>query len=317
MPQTSSCVQRFIGFDIAKDTITLHDTLTCRIETIRNARKAIEAFIAPLQGLVTLAVCEATGGYETLLLEVLHERGIPAHRADAVKVKAFIRSFGTHGKTDAIDAKGLAFYAQERCARLSPWRPADKERLALKTFVERRSSLVAMRTAERNRIQAPGAEAIKTSLLAVLDVLDRQIEALDGEIKAIIKASTVLKAACAVLQGQKGVGAVTAATLLALMPELGSLTRRQAASLAGLAPHPKDSGSLKAYRRTRGGRPDVRRTLFMAAMAAVRHDDKLREFHQKLIAKGKKPLSALSAVMRRIIVILNAKIRDSGKVQQS
>lgn len=310
-------VQCFIGFDVAKDTIVLHDTLSGATHTIRNERKAIAAFVADLDEHIVLAVCEATGGYETILLETLVAHGIPVHRADAVKVKAFIRSLGIHGKTDALDAKALALYARERHSRLAPWQPEDKDHLQLKALIERRADLVAMRVAERNRTQAPGAKAIKASLLAVLDVLNQQIAVLDSQIRAVIKISAALRKSCAVLQSQKGVGFVTAATLLALMPELGRLTRRQVASLAGLAPHPKESGSLKGYRRLKGGRPEVRRTLFMAAMTAVRHDDKLKAFHGKLIGKGKKPLSSLSAVMRRLIVILNAKIRDSILSQQS
>ncbi|MGH6793904.1 MAG: IS110 family transposase [Methylocella sp.] len=316
MPNPLSPVQRFIGFDVAKDTITLHDTLTLRTLTIANKRKDIMAFLVSVED-VALAICEATGGYEAVLLEALTDRNIAAHRADAVKVKAFIRSYGIQGKTDAIDARALAGYAQERHGRLPLWKPVDQDRARLKILVERRADLVTMRVAERNRRQSPVMKEVMTSIDAVLEVMNAQIEALDRQIRALIGESELLQAHCRTLQSLKGVGFVTAATLLALLPELGTLSRRQIAALAGLAPHPKDSGTLKAYRRIRGGRPCVRKALFMAAMTAARYDKNIKPFYDRLIKDGKKPISALTSAMRKIIVILNARVRDYVMIEQS
>lgn len=138
------------------------------------------------------------------------------------------------------------------------------------------------------------------------------IEAIDGAIEAVVKISQPLKRDLRILQTIKGVGRITAVAVLALMPELGRLTHKQAAALAGLAPHPNQSGSRDAYRPVRGGRPDVRRSLFMAALSASRRNPQLAEFYQRLIARGKKPIVAITVIMRKLIVICNARLRDAA-----
>lgn len=148
--------------------------------------------------------------------------------------------------------------------------------------------------------------------MAILACLETQIEAVEREIDMVIDEHQQLRRAAETLTTIAGVGAKTAAALLALMPELGRLNRRQAAALAGLAPHPRQSGATDAYRRTKGGRPEVKRMLFMAAMAAARYHEQLRTTYKNLIANGKKPLVALTAIMRRIVVIANAKLRDDA-----
>ncbi len=239
------------------------------------------------------------------------DRDIPAHRADARKVKAFIRSFGIHGKTDAIDARALATYGQERHTRVPLWQiPAAKAR-ELSTLVARRQELVDLRTAEKNRLQAPVATGrIKTSCRRLIRLIGQEIVDLEAAIQRLIKADDTLKQTQKILTSVKGVGPVVATTLIATMPELGSLTRRQAASITGLAPHPRKSGKYQGYQRTSGGRPEARKALFMAALVASRYNPELKTFYQRLLDNGKKPIVALAAVMRKIITILNAKIRD-------
>jgi transposase len=174
-----------------------------------------------------------------------------------------------------------------------------------------RRDFVAERVAYNNRLQAPGAHAVRHHLEALLACLDAQIAAIDADIQAVIKGCRSLRRAVATLRAIPGIGPVTAATLIGLMPELGTLDRRKAAALAGLAPHPRQSGINDAYRRTRGGRPEVKRALFMAALSAARHNQNLREVYLRLLANGKKPIVALTALMRKIIVIANAKLRDA------
>jgi transposase len=146
----------------------------------------------------------------------------------------------------------------------------------------------------------------------VIACLKGQIAAVDIEIAALIACDSKLNSRAAILRSIPGIGALTAASLVALMPELGRIGRRQAAALAGLAPHPNQSGIRNGYRRTRGGRPEVKRLLFMAAMTAMRHDSALRQFRERLLAAGKKPIVALVAVMRKLIVIGNARLREAG-----
>jgi len=196
---------------------------------------------------------------------------------------------------------------------LSLWVPPCKARKTLQALVLRRDELVKMRTAEQNRLQAPDNQPVRASLRAMLKALCAQIVALEEQIKALIETSKTLRQSHATLVAVPGIGALTAASLLALMPELGTLGRRQVAALAGLAPHPKDSGNHNGYRNVRGGRSQVKRTLFMAALVASKHHPVLKLVYKKLIENGKKPIVAITAIMRRLIVIINAKIRDMYK----
>lgn len=297
---------RFVGCDVGKDEIVVFDGASKAITRLANAPEALARFAAGLE-LDVLVICEATGGYEAALLDALIAAGRPAHRADARKVKAFIRSFGTLGKNDAIDARALARYGEERHGQLVRWQPADKDRAELGALVLTRQDMVRNRTAWRNRRQAPGA---RVSLIEpICRTLDEQIRAVEAAIEALLDTCQSLKSAVATLRSIKGMGTVSAPALIGLMPELGTLDRKQVAALAGLAPHPNQSGSHDGYRRVRGGRPEVKRLLFMAALTAARHDPQLRVFHQRLTANGKKPIVAITAVMRKMITIANARLR--------
>lgn len=310
MDDSTTAPASFIGCDVGKSEIVAFDSRTGRTTSLRNEPGALAAFASRLDPAV-LVICEATGGYEAVLLDALVTAGRAAHRADARKVKAFIRSFGTLGKSDTIDARALAQYGRERHDRLVRWQPRDRKRDQLQLLVTTRREFVRQRIACRNRIQAPGAALIETRLRRLLAALDAEIVGLDADIATLIETSEPLANTIKTLRSISGIGPTTAAQLTALMPELGTIGRRQAAALAGLAPHPKQSGTSNAYRRTRGGRPDVKQTLFMAGLAAARHNPSLRAFYQRLRSNGKKPIVALVAVMRKLIVIANARIRDA------
>jgi transposase len=311
MTTKSIAPSSFIGCDVGKTDIVVFDSRTNQTRSIPN-RKADLARFARTLDQACFVICEATGGYEAALLRALVQADRAVHRADARKVKAFIRSFGTLGKTDAIDARALAFYGRERHAQLAKWQAPDPARESLQALVLTRRDLVADRLAYRNRLAAPGAAAVKHQLGKLLTSFDQQIAAINRAITALIRAHKTLAAAEKTIRGVIGIGETTAAALLALVPELGTLNRREVASLAGLAPHPNQSGANDAYRRTRGGRPEVKRVLFMAAMVAAKNNPQQRLFYQRLLAQGKKPLVALTAVMRKLVVICNAMLRASG-----
>jgi transposase len=308
MSLASTPAVRFIGCDVGKTAIVVFDSGSGQTRTIANQPDALARFAGELDS-TCLVACEATGGYEAALLEALLDAAVPAHRADARKVKAFIRSFGILGKTDAIDARALARYAQERQAKLPRWRAPDPDRTVLQALVLTRRDLVQQQLAFSNRRLAPGAQHVHPYIDDLLACLARQIKAIELRIEAILQASHPLKRAAAILTSIPGIGPRTAAALIALMPELGSLNRGQAAALAGLAPHPRQSGNSDAYRPTTGGRPEIKRILFMAALAAARHHPQLRPFFLKLTNNGKKPIVAITALMRKLIVIANAKLR--------
>ena len=313
MSHPATPVSRFIGCDVGKTTIVVFDSITGRSRSIANQPEALSDFASGLEA-TCFVVCEATGGYEGALLTALIAAGVPVHRADARKVKAFIRSFGTIGKTDAIDAKALARYGNDRCAELAPWQARDRDRLRLQALVLIRRDMVRDRLAYANRRSAPGAEPAHAHLDPLLESFDTQIKAVEADIAALTAQCEPIARAVKTLVAIEGMGAKTAT---ALMPELGSLGRRQAASLANLAPHPNQSGATDAYRRTRGGRPEVKRILFMAALAARKHNPTLKAFYQRLVLAGKKPLVAITAIMRKLVVIANAKLKAANALQLS
>lgn len=311
MPMNTN-LRHVIGCDVGKAEIVIFDSATGRTLTLDNRPQELAEAVRhwPPEALV---VCEATGGYEAALLAASTAAGLATHRADARKVKAFIRSFGRLGKTDRIDAAALARYGQERGNALALWRPGEAEQDELQSLVRLRDDLVQQRGGLERRLKAPGGEAVKPRLALLIGDLDRHIAAVMGDIEALLARHARLAERVAIIDRIPGCGEVTAITLVALMPELGRLTRKQAASLAGLAPHPRQSGARDAYRPVRGGRPELKRCLFMAALVACRHNRELKAFYERLRANGKKPLVALTAVMRKLITIINARLRDAAR----
>lgn len=316
---------RIIGCDVGKSAVVVFDSLTGRTTEHANDAEALAALAADLARDAPadclpadcLVVCEATGGYESTLLAAVAAAGIPAHRADARKVKAFIRSLGRLAKTDIIDARALARYGQERHAELARWQPAPHVREDLRTLTRLRTQLVRQRVALTNQLQAPGGAIAKHRLQAMRDAATAPIAAIEADMRALVETDPDTAEAVALIEKIPGCGHLTAVTVTALMPELGTLSRRRAASLAGLAPHPHQSGQRDGYRRVRGGRPEVKRALFMAAMAARTHNPTLSAVYNRLLANGKKPIVALTALMRKLITIINARIRDARKTPQT
>lgn len=315
MSATTTTRVHAIGCDVGKDHVVVFDPRTGKACAIANEPGALAAFADTLTA-DCLLVCEATGGWEAGLLDAALAAGVPAHRADARKVKAFIRSLGRLAKTDRIDAEGLARYGRERADRLERWQPREPDLVSLQALVRLRADLVAQRAACRQRLKAPGADAIRNHLEPLVDRLCDTIDRIDGEIRELVRNSPTLQTRHQVLSDFEGCGPVVTTGLLALLPELGSLDRKAIAALAGVAPHPRQSGRTDGYRNLRGGRPEVRRLLFMAALSAARYNPSLKAFYERLVNNGKKKIVALTAVMRKIVTILNARIRDAMKPHQ-
>lgn len=307
-------IQTALGLDVSQDSVTLFDSLTGKTCTIANDIQALSAALLPLSDR-DLAVCEATGGYEDKLLAVLHDLAIPAHRADAAKVKAYIRSFGKRAKTDPIDAQWLSRYALDRSPILLRWQPPEPSQVQIETLVARRLDLVAMKRQETNRLKAPRGHLVANDILHHIADLEARIRAIETQIDDIISQNSAFALRARTLRSIPGIAAVLAPILIATMPELGRLNRRQAASLAACAPHPRDSGKLRQHRHSSGGRRQIRPALFIAALAATRGSNPLANFYQNLVSKGKPKRLALAAVMRKIIIFANARIRDALAAQ--
>lgn len=304
----------FIGIDISKDSFDV----VCRdaqgtfgkAQTFANTDKGFKDFCRQVSLADSLIVLEATGGYEAALMAFLLAHQGHVHRISPRASHHYLRSLRLYGKTDALDAAALAQYAAERHQTLPLQQTPCADQQKLYHLMRRRDDLVQMQVAEKNRLAHPEYADLKASLTAVLQTLAQQLDAVQQQIDALIASTEALQRKAAALQALPGIGPVIARQLLAFLPELGHLDRRQIASLAGVAPHPKDSGKRSGYRSAQGGRPLIRRALFLAALAARNAKGPLRDYFNTLIANGKKKMVAIGALMRKLIVIANATLRD-------
>jgi len=308
----------FFGIDVSKDHIdvavyTTKATKAAKPKRYPNSSEGFAAFLADNTNKIcqSFIVLEATGGYETALLNALCARGIAVHRATPLQAKHFIRSLGKIAKTDKLDALALARYGFERHESLPLFVEKSPEMQLLSDLLMRREDYIAMRKAEMNRVQHPRYASTKADVEKHLAYVNEQIRLIEKQVKDLVKASCELKKKLDILTAVKGIGEQTAFVLLGLMPELGELTRRQTASLAGCAPHARDSGKMRGYRQVWGGRHTIKTALFMASLSACRSNPQLSSFYKRLVLDGKKKMVALNAVMRKLIVILNAKLRDA------
>lgn len=302
--------QNFIGIDISKVDFAVAQHLTKEVKVFSNTTQGFEDFLEYYSNILNHSLCvlETTGGYEFNLLRFLKSKEIAVHRANTRKVKHFIKSFGVFGKSDAIDARGLAKYAAERHASLEIFN--ENPRKILQKMVERRKDITQMLVQEKNRLKAPDQEALIKSFEIIIEVLETQKNAITEEIEAYCKLHPSLNAARKVIETVEGVGKVISFELIALLPELGQLNKKKIASLAGVAPHPYESGNKIGHRPVRGGRENVKSILFMAALTAARSHSRFGDFYRDLVNRGKKKMVALVALMRKIVVVANARLKE-------
>ena len=299
----------FVGIDVAKDRLDVHVRPSGEAFAVARDGKGLDALADRLGRLdVSLAVLEATGGYETMVAAALCAAGLPLAVVNPRQIRDFARATGRLAKTDALDAEAIARFAE--AVRPEPRPMPDKQARALAELVARRRQIVEMMTAERNRRKRLASRRMIGSVDRVLATLRRELAELDGEIGDAIRQTPAWRRAENLLKSVPGVGDVTARTLIADLPELGTLRRRQIAALVGVAPFNRDSGRMRGRRTVWGGRANVRATLYMAALVASKHNPVLKAFYQRLIADGKLKKVALTAVMRKLLTILNAILRD-------
>lgn len=256
-------------------------------------------------------VCEATGGYERALLEFLHQRAIPVSRVQPARIRAFARSEGVRAKSDPIDCRMIRRFALEKNPAPTPAPAPQQKRLC--ALMDRRAQISEMLAREKNRLQNSDP-CIHASIRTVIGALDQQIREVDCQADELLRADPALQALAARMQTVKGVSTVTARTLLAYMPELGQVSRNQLTALAGLAPYDRDSATHRGRRRIEGGREKVRRVLYMAALSAARFNDVIKDYVQRLVARGKPKKVALVAAMRKLLLHLHAIVRNHKKM---
>jgi transposase len=293
----------YIGIDVSKDHLDIFDDRTHRIT---NMAEVIAAWLAELPTPPRLVLFEATGRYDWQLQQQLHAAGISFARVNPLHARAFARATGQLAKTDAIDARLLAAMAQ--AFNPAPQPPDDPERLELAELHRRRAQLVSYRQQERTRLHT-ASPSTAPSIVSHLDWLDAQIKQLERQIETRIRSSTALTLAASLLRSIPSIGPVNAAGLLALMPELGQRSAKTIAALGGLAPINRDSGQFRGQRCIAGGRAEVRKLLYMAAVTASRSNSRFAETYKGLTANGKAAKLALIAVARKLLVTANAVLK--------
>jgi transposase len=304
---TSDCV--FAGIDVSKATLDIAVGRTGHTWRVGNDLDGIQSAIQRLRSFnPELVVVESTGGLERPLLSAFVSAGLPISLINPGRVRQFARSAGLLAKTDKIDARLLAHFAEAIQPRPTTLPSEQEQYLAM--LSDRRRQVLGMRVAEINRLNTV-PEPMRKFVEASIDFLNRQLAELQAEIDAFIQNDPAFRTKNDLLLSVPGVGKVTSAVLIGDLPELGQLNQKQIAALVGVAPFNSDSGNRRGNRAIKAGRSSVRNVLFMAALAAIRCNPIIKSFYNRLIAKGKPKKVAIVACMRKLLVILNAMIRDA------
>lgn len=298
-----------VGIDVSKDILDVHVSPQGMDFRVRRDQAGLAALIARLKPLAPrLVAMEATGGFETVVAAALAAEGFPAAVVNPAQVRHFAQAMGRRAKTDPLDAAMIAGFAEATKAQAKPLPDADTT--ALSELVARRRQLTDMLVAERARAARAVGKRPRQSLKRIITALEDELQRLDGDIDAAVRNSPLWRVREDLMTSVPGVGPGTARTLLADLPELGTLSRKQIAALAGLAPWTRQSGQWKGKSMIGGGRSSVRRAIFMAALVASRYNTVLKAFRDKLVGAGKPKIVAVIAVARKLLTILNAIIRD-------
>lgn len=299
---------KFVGIDVAKEKLDIAVLGETKASQVSNDEKGIANLIKKMKALKPeLIVVEATGGYQRTVVLGMYETGLPVALVSPQRVRQYARASGLLAKTDSLDAQNLAEYGKNIKPRLFVGKSEAGRRLS--ALVGRRKQLGEMQKAEKNRLRMANKE-IKASIQTVIVCLDGEVKRLDEEIREFMKEHTDFGEQEKMLRSAKSIGPVTAATLLADLPELGKLDRKQIAALVGVAPMNHDSGKKRGYRKTKGGRPEVRCVLYMSALSAIRYNPMIKVQYQQLVKRGKEKQVAITACMRKMLTILNAMMRD-------
>jgi transposase len=298
----------YVGIDVSKDKVDVAVLGEKQEKQIDNKRKGIEELVSWMQELhPELIVVEATGGYQRAVVEALFWAGLPVAVVNPARVRQFARACGLLAKTDKLDAFVLAEFGK----RMQPRRYEGKTEAEkqLSALLVRRKQLEEMLKAEQNRLRTT-VPSLKSSVEEVITLLKEQKKRIDEQIQEFMKEQKAWQEQSEILGSAPGVGPVTTATLLADLPELGKMDRKKIAALVGVAPMNYDSGKKRGYRKTKGGRADVRSVLYMSTLVATRHNPLIQSQYQQMLKRGKLKKVALTACMRKFLTILNAMMRD-------
>lgn len=301
---------RFVGIDVSKDHLDIHIRPDGQQQRFTNDSDGLTVLSEVLKRFpVQLIVMEATGGFEQRVVATLAADKQPVAVVNARRVRDFAKATGQLAKTDRLDAAVLSDFAEKLRPRTGAL--PDESLEELRALLVRRRQLVDMITAEKNR-QTTASKRIRRHIQTHIDWLQKRLAEVDEDLSNSIQSSPIWKAKDDILQSMPGIGSTTSMTMLAALPELGSLNRRAIAALAGLAPMNRDSGRLRGRRSIQGGRHAVRASLFMATLVAARHNPVIRAMYQRLLALGKPKMVALTACMRKLLTILNGMLKTNS-----
>lgn len=299
----------FVGVDVAKERLDVHVRPTGESFAVAYDEAGLATLLARVSALApTLIVLEATGGYEVTVAAALAHAALPVAVVNPRQIRDFARATGQLAKTDVLDARVTARFAETVQPAARPL--ATEEAQALGELVARRRQLVDMLGAEQNRRRQARDGGLQKRITAHVSWLSRALAELEGDITRLIRASPVWREKENLLTSAPGVGDITAHGLIAELPELGQLSRRRIAALVGIAPLNRDSGQWRGRRTIGGGRPAVRRALFMATLTAIRYNPTIATFYRRLTGAGRPKKVAVIAAMRKLVTILNAMLRD-------
>ena len=305
----------FVGVDVSKDSLDVAIGSQKNIITFANDQKGADVLVKKLSRIgPELTVFESTGGYELLATSSLAEAGLPVVIVNPRQVRNFAKATGILAKTDAIDARVIAHFAEAVKPNVRPLK--DRETSELTALVTRRRQIIEMIVAEGNRFKL-ASKRNKKDIKDHIRWLEKRLDKIESDIGKMIQRSPIWRCKDDILQSVPGIGPITSASLICDLPELGVLSPKKIAMLAGLAPLNCDSGKFKGRRRIWGGRASVRSGLYMATLAATRCNPAIKEFYQRLTAAGKCHKVAITACMRKLLIIVNAMLRDQTLWQQN
>jgi transposase len=304
----------YVGIDVSQARLDVHVLPGGEAFAVARDGKGLEQLIERLRAFSPqLIAVEATGGFETIVAAAVAGAGLPLVVVNPAQIRHFAHALGKRAKTDPIDAAVIAHFVEAVKPELRAL-PDEAQRL-LAELVGRRRQIIEMMVAERQREKRAANVRVRKSILRHIRVLEKELPEIDEDIGTLVRGSPVWREKEDLLVSFPGIGNTLARTLLAEVPELGELTRREIASLVGVAPFTRQSGHWKGKSMIGGGRGSARRALYMAALVASRHNPVLRTFYRRLLAAGKPKMVALIAVARKILTTLNAMLRDKRKWQ--
>jgi len=300
--------RKFIGIDVAKDKLDIAVLGEKKASQVGNDEKGITSLVKKMQALKpALIVVEATGGYQRAVVLRMYEAGLPVAMVNPARVRQYAQASGLLAKTDKLDAFNLAEFGKQMKPRKFEAKSESERHVS--ALLVRRRQLEEMLKAEKSRLRTVHAD-MRSSLERMIEVLQEEIKRLEKELDRFMKENADWREQEEILTSAKGVGRITATTLLAELPELGKLDRKKIAALVGLAPMNFDSGKKRGYRKTKGGRMEVRNILYMSTLVATRYNPLIKAQYQELQRRGKVKKVALTACMRKFLTILNAMMRD-------